>query len=90
MVRRKNPRARGKLKFSRAFQNIKVGNYVSVVREEAMQPRFPKRIQGRTGIVEEKRGNSFMIKINDGNKPKRFIISPIHLKRINYGVKNDK
>ena len=82
MAKRKNIRERGKIKFSRAFQDIKEGDSVSVIREEAAQPRFPKTLQGRTGIVGEKRGRSFIINIKDLNKEKKFIINPIHLKKL--------
>lgn len=82
MSKRKNIRERGKIKFSRAFQELKEGDAVAVVMEKAKQPRFPKRIQGRTGIIEEKRGRSFVVKIKDSNKEKKFIINPVHLKRI--------
>lgn len=82
MARRKSIRTRGKLQFSRAFQNLEEGDLVAVVREPAMQPRFPKRIQGQTGVIEKKKGKAFTVKINDMDKEKRFIIEPIHLKKI--------
>lgn len=82
MAKRKNIREQGKIKFSRAFQELKEGDVVAIVREEAKQPRFPKRIQGRTGIIEEKRGRSFIIKLKDIKKEKKFIINPVHLKKI--------
>ncbi|MEK6824184.1 MAG: 50S ribosomal protein L21e [Nanoarchaeota archaeon] len=87
MAKRKEIRERGKISFSRAFQDFKIGDKVSVVREKAKQASFPKRIQGRCGIVEEKRGRSFMVSLNDSGKEKKFIIDPSHLKRIN-GVKS--
>lgn len=83
MVKRKNIREAGKISFSRAFQDFKAGDRVSVVAEKAKQPIFPKRIQGRCGVVEERRGNSFIVSINDLNKEKKFIINPVHLKKIN-------
>ena len=36
MVNRKNVRERGKLKLSRYFQNLKKGDFVSVLRERAL------------------------------------------------------
>ena len=81
--KRKNLRTRGKIKLSRYFQELKQGDKVSVVAEKALQPRFPNRIQGKTGIIEAKRGNAFVIRINDQNKEKIFVIKPIHLKKIN-------
>lgn len=82
MVRRKKVRTRGKLQLSRYFQKLKEGVKVSIVRERSIAGSFPKRIQGRTGVVEAKRGRSYMIKLKDQNKEKRFLIEPIHLKKI--------
>lgn len=82
MVNKKPIRSRGKVSLRRYFQELKKGERVSIAKEEGLQPRFPKRLQGRTGIVEEKRGRAYIIKINDQNQEKRFIIEPIHLKKI--------
>lgn len=90
MAKRKSIRERGKFSISRFFQSLKEGDKVAVVAESAMQPRFPKRIQGRTGVIEGKRGRSYIVKINDQNKPKQYIIAPIHLKKIKDLKQNDK
>lgn len=82
MAGKKKIRTRGKLQLSRYFQEINTGDIVSVVKEPAMLASFPGRMQGRTGVVEEKRGGAFMIKIKDQNKEKKFLIGPIHLKKI--------
>jgi len=82
MSKRKSVRERGKIKFSRAFQDLKEGDVVAVVREEAKQPRFPKRIQGRTGVVERKQGRALIVRLKDINKEKLYTIDPVHLKRI--------
>lgn len=82
MLKRKKVREKGKVKISRIFQKLEKGDRVSVVRELAEKASFPKRIQGKTGIIEGKRGKSYIVKIKDGNKDKRFIIKPIHLKTI--------
>jgi large subunit ribosomal protein L21e len=79
---KKNIRTRGKLQFSRYFQELEKGDFVAVVREPAVQSSFPTRLQGRTGIVEGRRGKSFIVKIKDINKEKEFLIEPIHLKKI--------
>ena len=83
MVKTKTIRKRGKLNFSRAFQDLVKGDDVTVVIEKSKQPKFPKRLQGRTGRVEEKRGNCAVVKIRNMSKEKTFIIDPIHLKKIN-------
>ena len=82
MVRRKKVRTRGKLQLSRYFQELKEGVKVSIVRERSIAGSFPKRLQGRTGVVEAKRGRAYMIKLKEQNKEKRFLIEPIHLKKI--------
>ena len=82
MVRRKKVRTRGKLQLSRYFQELEKGDSVAVVREKSINFNFPKRIQGRTGSVEGKRGKAYMVKIKDQNKEKRFLIKPIHLKKM--------
>ena len=81
MIKNKG-RAKGKLPFSKYFQELKEGENVAIVRESSIQANFPSRLQGRTGIVENKRGRSYIIKINDQAKEKRFLISPSHLRRI--------
>lgn len=82
MSKRKKIRTRGKLQLSRYFQELKKGDSVAVIKEKALKSSFPIRLQGRTGIVEGKRGKAYLIKIKDQNKEKQFIIEPIHLKKI--------
>ena len=81
MLKRKKIREKGKIRFGRYFQNLKSGERVSVVRELSRKAGFPKSIQGKSGIVEWKRGDCYIIKIKLG-KNKRFIIHPVHLKKI--------
>jgi large subunit ribosomal protein L21e len=82
MTNKKPIRTRGKLQFSRYFQELKKGDYVAIAREPSVTSNFPKRLQGITGIVEGKRGRVYMIKIKDQNKPKELLVEPIHLKKI--------
>lgn len=82
MTNRKPVRTRGKLQLSRYFQEFKEGDFVTVVAEKALNPSFPKRLQGRTGKIDKRIGRSYAVKIKDQTKEKKFIISPIHLKKI--------
>jgi len=82
MVRRKKIRTRGKFSISKFFQKFKEGDKVAIVIERSIQPSFPKRIQGKTGKIKEKRGRAYVVLIKDGNKPKEFIVAPIHLKKL--------
>ena len=82
MTKGKKIRTRGKIQLSRYFQNLKEGDNVSIVRDLSVEFNFPERMQGRTGIVAEKRGRAYVVKIMDHDKEKKFIIEPIHLKKI--------
>ncbi len=82
MAGKKKVRTRGKIQLSRYFQEIKNGDFVAIVREPSVQSSFPVRIQGRTGKVEGRRGKAYMINLRDQNKEKKFLIEPIHLKKI--------
>jgi len=82
MVKRKAVRTRGKLSLSTYFQELKEGDAIAVIKERSIKSSFPERLQGRTGVVEGKRGKSYIVKIKDQNKEKKFIIEPIHLKKI--------
>ncbi len=90
MVNRKNIRTRGKLQLSRYFQELKKGDFVAVVREKSIKPGFPVRLQGRTGVVEDSRGSAYIVKIKDYDKEKKFIIAPIHLKKIVNNLTKEK
>lgn len=82
MIKRKLQREHGKIRLSRYFQEFKQGDIVNVVKEHSVQPKFPKSLQGRSGIVIGKRGNCYIVTIKDLNKEKTYIIHPVHLKRL--------
>jgi large subunit ribosomal protein L21e len=87
MAERKPVRTRGKLSLSRYFQELKEGDFVAISREASVTSNFPKRLQGITGVVENRRGKAYMIIIKDGNKEKRLLVEPIHLKKIKHLTK---
>ncbi|MDD5012101.1 MAG: 50S ribosomal protein L21e [Candidatus Nanoarchaeia archaeon] len=89
MTNKKSVRTRGKLQLSRYFQELKEGDFVAISREQAVQSSFPERFQGLTGIVEGKRGKSYIVKIRDHNEYKSILIEPIHLKKIKRLKKHD-
>ncbi|MFA4952638.1 MAG: 50S ribosomal protein L21e [Candidatus Pacearchaeota archaeon] len=82
MVQRKNVRSRGKLQFSKYFQEFEKGDSVAINRERSINSNFPKRLQGRTGKIDGKKGRVYIIKIKDLEKEKKFLIEPIHLTKI--------
>ncbi len=82
MANKKNIRAKGKIPLSRYFQKFVDGDSVTVVKEMSIPSNFPVRLQGRTGVIENKRGRNYMVKIKDQAKEKQFLIAPVHLKKI--------
>ncbi len=82
MLDHKNPRAKGKFSFTRFFQQFKKGDSVAVSKELSVPFPYSHRLQGRTGKVIEKRGSAYYVEISDLNKPKKYLIKPIHLIKI--------
>ena len=82
MSNRKPLRTRGKVQLSRYFQKFEKDDAVAVTREMSERANFPKRIQGRTGRIEGRVGKSYVVKLKDQDKEKRFIIPAIHLRKI--------
>lgn len=80
---KKNSREKGKLKLRRMFQKLKPGDKVAIVGEPSLKAEFTKRMQGKVGIIESRRGKAYIVKIKDYNEEKKLIIQPIHLRRIN-------
>ncbi len=83
MLTNKNIRSRGKISLTKYFQQFTEGDNVAIVRELAVQrPGFPSRMQGRTGVVIGKQGDSYVVSIKDFTKKKTYIVMPVHLKKI--------
>lgn len=82
MATHKHPRKRGKISLRKYFQAFKEGEKVAVVTELSQPFGYSKRLQGRTGTIVEKRGDSYKIELSDLGKPKIYFIHPIHLKKI--------
>ncbi len=82
MLTHKKPRAKGKFSFTRYFQEFKEGDSVAISKELTFPFGYKKTINGRTGKVIEKRGSAYYIEVKDLNKPKKYLLRPIHLKKI--------
>lgn len=78
----KRMRDRGKFSFTSFFQKFESGDSVAIVRNLTFPFGYKKQIQGRTGKVIEKRGSCYYIEVKDLDKPKRYSVHPIHLKKI--------
>lgn len=81
-MKKKSPKQKGKIRMSRMFQNLKIGDKVAIARELSIKAEFAKRLEGRTGIIEALRGKAYIVKIKDYNEEKRVIVPAIHLRKI--------
>ncbi|MCX6748121.1 MAG: 50S ribosomal protein L21e [Candidatus Pacearchaeota archaeon] len=81
-MKSKKIRTRGKVKLSELYRNLKVGDKVALIRNLSEKLSFPIRMEGRTGTIEGKQGNAYKIVLQDFNEEKRFIIKPVHLRKI--------
>lgn len=82
MLKRKTPRAKGKISFKRYFQEFQPGEAVAVVKELSIPFGYSKRLQGRVGKVLKKQGEAYYVEVPDLNKKKYYFLKPIHLKKI--------
>ena len=63
------------------LKNIALGSRVIVKLESSVHDGMPHpRYHGIFGKIIEKRGNAYVLSINDKNKPKTLIAAPEHLK----------
>jgi large subunit ribosomal protein L21e len=68
---------------TRYLQEFKVGSKVVIKPTPSSHKGMPfKRFFGKSGVVIDKRGKSYIIKIKDGRKEKDIISGPEHLKAI--------
>ena len=80
---RKKPRQRGIHSITRALQHFEKGDFVNILIDSSVHKGMPHiRFHGRTGKIEGKQGESYIVGINDGKKHKTLIIRSDHLRRV--------
>jgi large subunit ribosomal protein L21e len=91
VVKSHGPRKRTREKYRRSvrtsinefFRQFEIGDRVVIDVNSSSQSGMPfRRFQGLSGIVIEKRGKSYLLKIKDGNKTKTITANPEHLKKM--------
>lgn len=66
---------------TKRIQTFDENDLVHIIIDPSSQKGQPHpRFHGKTGKVAEKRGRAYIVEINDGNKAKRLIVRPEHLK----------
>ena len=82
MIKGKKQRAKGKVKLGAYFKKFEEGERVAIVKEHAIKAAFPKRIIGKSGKIIGKRGTHQIVELKDGGKIKKYILHPVHLKKL--------
>ncbi|AXV38726.1 MAG: 50S ribosomal protein L21e [Methanobacterium sp. BRmetb2] len=66
---------------TKKIQKFDENDIVHIIIDPSIQKGQPHpRFHGKTGKVVDERGRAYIIEINDGNKAKKLIIRPEHLK----------
>jgi large subunit ribosomal protein L21e len=74
---------RERTSINKILEEFKEGSKVVIKVDSSSHQGMPfRRFQGKMGIVGEKRGRSYMVRIKDQNKEKDIIVSPRHLRAI--------
>ncbi|MEM5802180.1 MAG: 50S ribosomal protein L21e [Candidatus Aenigmatarchaeota archaeon] len=65
------------------LQDFDIGQKVVIAPEPSSQSGMPHpRFKGRSGEIIGKRGRSYIVKVVDGDKVKKVIVNPEHLKAV--------
>ncbi|MEK6967718.1 MAG: 50S ribosomal protein L21e [Nanoarchaeota archaeon] len=79
---RKPAHMRGKTNINKFMQTFDQGEHVAVKLDSGYQkgmchPRF----HGSAGVIVGRRGICYVLTIHDGEKQKRLVVHPVHLRR---------
>ncbi|MBI1973107.1 50S ribosomal protein L21e [Candidatus Woesearchaeota archaeon] len=86
---KKSPKTKGKISIRKYLQEFKVGDYVSLSAEPAVQGgMYLPRYHGRTATVIGKQGDCYKVQIEDGNLQKTLVVHPVHLKGVKENDRN--
>ena len=71
------------LTVNRLLGNFEIGDKVVIKIHPSIQKGRPfPRFQGRIGTIIGKQGKAYIVELRDGNKMKKILSLPIHLKKV--------
>lgn len=80
---RKKLKQKARPPITKFLQDFNIGERVIILQEPSSQKGMPHpRFKGRVGKIVDKRGKSYIVEIIDGNKVKKIISRPEHLRLI--------
>ena len=79
---RKSVKDKGKVSLNKYFQEFNQGDQVYLVANPTIQKGlYFRRFHGKAGKITGKQGTNYFVEIKDGNKLKKVLTHPIHLKK---------
>jgi len=77
---RKKPREKGKLKTTKILQKFDSGDKVVIKIDPAIHKGMPhRRYHGKVGVIQSRRGRSYIVAVRQGKAEKEIIVRPEHL-----------
>lgn len=77
---KKPTREKGKLNISKLLTTYEIGSRVIIKMDSSVQKSLPhKRFHGKIGVVLEKRGRGYVVKVSKGDSVRSIIIRSEHL-----------
>lgn len=82
-ILRKKPREKGMPPVTRYLQKFEIGEKASIHLEPSSPEGMPHpRFHGLTGTVVGVQGRCYFLEVREGNKIKRVLCAPQHLRRV--------
>jgi len=79
-ILRRNPREKGKTGLSKILYEYKPGEKVVVKIDSSVHKGMPhRRYHGKTGVIVNKRGRSYIVNVTQGRAIKEIIVRPEHI-----------
>ena len=79
-ILRKSPRKRGGQALGMLLHEYKPEEKIVIKINSSVHKGMPhRRYHGKIGLIKEKRGRSYIVKVTQGNKEKTVILRPEHI-----------
>jgi len=77
---KRKPRERGKSGLSKILYDYKQGDRVVIKTDPSVHKGMPhRRYHGKIGVINDRRGKSYVIKVKQGDAVKEIIVRPEHI-----------
>jgi large subunit ribosomal protein L21e len=78
----KNIKSKGKISLRNYLKEYSVGERVNLTLEPSiLEGQYHTRFVGKSGIVNARQGDCYLVQIKDFDKEKQVLVHPIHMRR---------